>query len=223
MGRPALSAETIKNNKVSIISAAMNMIREGGIQSVSARSLGTRVGMNSALIYRYFEDIEEVVLFACVHVLQEYTRELTVARREYEASTDDIVDIDLYMLSWKLFCKHAFGNPEEYHTLFFSKHSAVLRKIIDEYYKLFPHDRDEEDDIVLEGMYRTSNLRNRNLMLLIPVLESRKTGQEIILINDMTISFFFALLVQLIHQDRGVTAEAQTSRMLEACRFTTQL
>ena len=80
MGRPAMSAEAIKNNKISIISAAMDMIRESGIQSVSARSLGARIGMNSALIYRYFKDIDEVVLFACVHVLQEYTREMTEAR-----------------------------------------------------------------------------------------------------------------------------------------------
>ena len=81
MGRSAMSAEAIKNNQISIISAAMDMIRESGIQSVSARSLGARIGMNSALIYRYFKDIDEVVLFACVHVLQEYTRDMTADRR----------------------------------------------------------------------------------------------------------------------------------------------
>ena len=73
------------------------------------------------------------------------------------------------------------------------------------------------DDIILEGMYRSSNLRSRNLMLLIPVLEGRKTNREIILINDMTVSLFFALLTQLIGKDKGVTAESQTARMLEAC------
>ena len=223
MGRPAMSAEAIKNNKISIISAAMDMIRESGIQSVSARSLGARIGMNSALIYRYFKDIDEVVLFACVHVLQEYTREMTEARRQYEESAKEFSDFDIYMLSWTLFCKHAFGNPEEYNILFFSKHSAGLSKTISEYYELFPHESRDEDDILLEGMYRTSNLRNRNLVLLIPVLEGIKTGQEIIMINDLTVAFFYALLVQLISHDQGVNAESQTARMLEACRFTTKL
>ena len=223
MGRPAMSEETITKNKISIISGAMDMIRESGIQSVSARSLGARIGMNSALIYRYFKDIDEVVFFACVHVLQEYTREMTEASRDYDASEGEPSDLEIYMLSWKLFCKHAFSNPEAYRTLFFSRHSAELGNAISEYYKLFPHDRGDGDDIILEGMYLTSNLRNRNLILLIPVLASRRTEQDIILINDLTVSYFYSLLVQLINHEMGVTPESQTSRMLGACRLTTEL
>lgn len=219
-----MSDETIINNKISLIRAAQEIIHEDGIQSVSARSLSFRVGMNSALIYRYFKDIDEVILFACVHVLQEYTRELAEAIRAYESSEEEVSDRDIYMLSWELFSKHAFNNPEAYNILFFSKHSAGLSNVIREYYKLFPHDRNPaEDDIVLEGMYHTSNLRNRNLMLLIPVLEGHKTEQEIILINDMTVSLFFALLTQLIGKDQGATAESQIARMLEACEFTLKL
>ena len=223
MGRPAMSAEEIRNNKVSIIRTAMEMIRESGPASVSARSLGSRVGMNSALIYRYFSDIDEVVLFACVHVLQEYTREMALATREYESSVEEFSDADIYMMSWKLFCKHAFRNPEQYNILFFSRHSSDLGSVINEYYKLFPHVRTAEDDVILEGMYRTSNLRNRNLVLLIPVLEGRKSEQEIILLNDMTVSFFYSLLVQLIGNDSGVTAEGQSKRMLDACRYTLEI
>ncbi|MBQ6440628.1 MAG: TetR/AcrR family transcriptional regulator [Mogibacterium sp.] len=223
MGRPSLSAEAIANNRIRIINTAMEMIREDGISSVTARSLGSRVGMNSALIYRYFEDIDEVVLFACVHVLQEYTREMADASRDYEEPAEDISDLQIYYLSWELFCKHAFKYPEEYNTLFFSRHSGNLSNIISEYYRLFPHDRGADDDIILEGMYRSSNLRNRNLMLLIPVLEGKKSEREIILINDMTVSFFYVLLFQLIGRDKGITAETQTARMLESIRLTTQL
>ncbi len=222
MGRPSMSAEAIANNKRSIISAAMEMIREGGIESVSARTLGSRIGMNSALIYRYFKDIEEIILFACVHVLQEYTQEMTAAQRAYELSADspdDILDSEIYMLSWELFCKHAFSNPNEYSTLFFSKHSDALPDIIREYHELFPRERSADDDVILEGMYRTSNIRGRNLILLIPVLEGQKSEQDIILINDMTVAFFFALLSDLTRNVRGITAAGQIDRMLSACRY----
>lgn len=223
MGRPAMSAEEIRNNRISIIRAAMEMIRESGTASVTARSLGSRIGMNSALIYRYFKDIDEVVLFACIHVLQEYTEEMSTARRDYEASCKEISDEYIYLLSWELFSKHAFSNPEEYNTLFFSKHSSHLKDAIREYYLLFPHDRTDKDDIILEGMFRTSNVRDRNLILLIPVLEGRKTDREIIMINDMTVSYFFALLVQLIGHDQDVTPEYQTERIMNAVRFTLSL
>lgn len=220
MGRPSMSVEAITNNKISIISAAMEMIREGGIQSVTARSLGCRVGMNSALIYRYFSDIDEVVLFACVHALQEYNRDMSAAFAEANMTLEDAYDEDIYILSWELFSKHAFNNPEEYMTLFFSRHSANLRDVIKQYYELFPDSLDSRKDVIIEGMLRTADLRKRNLLVLIPVLEGRKSEQEIILLNDITVSFCFSLLTQLAYHDESVTSESQKKRMLECVHYT---
>ena len=218
MGRPSMSAETIRNNKISLINAAMEMIHESGIQSVSARSLGARVGMNSALIYRYFRDIDELVLFACVHALQEYTNDMVVSSSDLDPDNDESYDAEIYMRSWKLFCKHAFSKPEEYNALFFSRHSADLPSVIKEYLELFPPDREDSGDLMLEAMFRTSSLQNRNLILLVPLLESKASEKDIILANDMTVAFFYALLTQLLGNDRGVTPETQTDRMLYACR-----
>lgn len=218
MGRPSMSAETIRNNKISLIRSAMEMIQETGIQSVSARSLGSRVGMNSALIYRYFRDIDELVLFACVHALQGYTEDMAASSKDLDPDNDDSYDAKLYILSWELFCKHAFSNPEEYNTLFFSRHSAELPSVIKEYIELIPPEREDSGDLMLEAMFRTSSLQSRNLILLVPLLETKMSEKDIILANDMTIAFFYALLTQLLGRDRGVTPESQTERMLYACR-----
>ena len=218
MGRPSMSAETIRNNKISLINAAMEMIHESGIQSVSARSLGARVGMNSALIYRYFRDIDELVLFACVHALQEYTNDMVVSSSGLDPDNDESYDAEIYMRSWKLFCKHAFSKPEEYNALFFSRHSADLPSVIKEYLELFPPEREDSGDLMLEAMFRTSSLQSRNLILLVPPLETKASEKDILLANDMTISYFYALLTQLLGNDRGVTPESQTERMLYACR-----
>ena len=219
MGRPSLSAEAIAANKISIISAAIEMIRESGIDSVTARSLGSRIGMNSALIYRYFRDIDEVILFACVHALQDYSAAMNDAFHGFE-SVEDISDSEIYMTSWELFCRHAFSAPDEYRILFFSRHSAALGDIIHEYYELFPPKNSDLDDMILRGMYRTSDLRKRNLLLLIPVLESKKSEQDIIMLNDMTIAYFHALLLQLVEKEHDTDPELQTERMLRACRYT---
>lgn len=218
MGRPSMSAETIRNNKISLINAARDMIHESGIQSVSARSLGARVSMNSALIYRYFRDIDELVLFACVHALQEYTADMVESSAGLDPDNDESYDADIYMLSWKLFCEHAFGNPEEFNTLFFSRHSADLPDVLREYMDLFPPERIGSSDVFLEAMFRITSLQNRNLLLLFPLLEGRRPEDDIILANDMTIAFFYALLIQLLGNDRGVTPKSQTERMLYACR-----
>jgi AcrR family transcriptional regulator len=213
-----MSAETIRNNKIALIQGAMELIHESGIQSVSARTLGSRVGMNSALIYRYFRDIDEVVLFACVHALQDYTADMVISSSHMNPDTDESYDEDIYMLSWELFCKHAFSNPEEYNVLFFSRHSADLPDVLKEYIELFPPERGTSSDVFLEAMFRATSLQDRNFMLLVPILEGKRSDDDIILVNDMTIAFFYALLIQLLGNDRGVTPESQTARMLDACR-----
>ncbi len=225
MGRPSMSEDAVKANKISIISAAMEMIREDGLNSVAARPLGTKVGMNSALIYRYFKDIDEVILFACVHVLQEYSEEMLRANDTLEsgAGKGDINDEKIYLMSWELFCKHAFNNPEEYNRLFFSRHSSELESVIKEYYGLFPPEHNDDRDIILDAMFHSSNLKSRNLMLLIPILEGMLTQNEIILINDLTVSYFYSLLLQLVDHEYGATPETQTKRMMEACRYLTGL
>ena len=121
MGRPSMSEEAIRNNKITIIKGAMDMINEKGIQSLSARALGSRIGMNSALIYRYFKDIDEVILYACVNALQEYTADM-VTSSQILNDADDSYDSDIFMLSWEIFCRHAFSRPEEFSILFFSRH-----------------------------------------------------------------------------------------------------
>lgn len=217
MGRPSMSEEAIRNNKITIIKGAMEMINEKGIQSLSARALGSRIDMNSALIYRYFKDIDEVILYACVNALQEYTADM-VTSSQILNDADDSYDSDIFMLSWEIFCRHAFSRPEEFNILFFSRHSVELPEVAKEFLTLFPPSRDDSSDIMLEAMFSTTSLQNRNLILLVPILEGKQSENDIILINDMIISFFYALLIQLLGQDRGVTPEIQTKRMLQACR-----
>ena len=222
MGRPSMSAEEIANNRIHLISTAIEMIREDGIQSVTARSLGSRAGINSALIYRYFKDIDELILFSCVHVLQDYASEMRASLKKLETE-GHVTDFQLYLQSWELFSRHAFTHPEEYNILFFSKHSSELQRVSKEYFDLFPVQLSNDDDMILQGMFRTSSLHNRNLLLLIPILEGKIPEDDIILINDMTVAFFYALLMQIMRKEPGITVESQIKRMLQACRKITTL
>ena len=104
-----MSEEAIRNNKITIIKGAMDMINEKGIQSLSARALGSRIGMNSALIYRYFKDIDEVILYACVNALQEYTADM-VTSSQILNDADDSYDSDIFMLSWEIFCSFTLSS-----------------------------------------------------------------------------------------------------------------
>ncbi len=227
MGRPALTEEQLRAMRIKTILAAREIIEEEGLAGVSIRSLGNRMGMSSAALYRYFKDIEEVILFTCVHELQEYVRELNRAKRQIAA--DD--DRETYLLSWEVFCKHAFRHPEEYLTIFFSRHSEELARVIGEYYKLFP-DETKDSPGKLREMFRTADLRLRNLVVLRPLLEERDEairrgeadgrlyGEENIrTLNDMMVAYFYALLLECVESEEVVDPQAQTEKMLRACRW----
>jgi hypothetical protein len=150
--------------------------------------------------------------------LNKYMYKSIIGRDVADPDNDESYDEDIYMLSWKIFCKHAFSNPEEFNILFFSRHSSNLPDVLKEYMDLFPPDRDTSSDVFLEAMFRATSLQDRNFMLLLPLLEGRRSDKDIILVNDMTIAFFYVLLIQLLGKDSNVTPESQTERMLEACR-----
>ena len=40
------------------------------------------------------------------------------------------------------------------------------------------------------------------------------------MLNDMTIAYFHALLLQLVEKEHDTDPELQTDRMLRACRYT---
>lgn len=223
MGRPAMTDEQINQNRIKIIKAARELINSDGLKSISARTLSSKVGMNTSSMYRFFTDLDEIVLFACVNALQDYVTDFIKAEKELESNLDIASDENyyetLYIKSWEVFCTHAFSHPVEFSMLFFSKHSDRLRTIMSEYYKLFSDDIDRSPDYVLNAMFRTHNLSSRNLMLLIPVLEGQRSEDEILTTNDLTIAYFYTLLSEATREPGKMPPDVALKKMLKVCRF----
>lgn len=57
---------TLKRKRIMIyfIEAAEKLIRQNGIENLSIRKIATEAGYNSATIYNYFNDLEQLTMFA---------------------------------------------------------------------------------------------------------------------------------------------------------------
>jgi AcrR family transcriptional regulator len=221
MGRPPLNQETAREITIRLIETAQALAMRNGLESVTIRAIAAQAGLNSATLYKYFQDLDELLLFACVDMFKAYAHELQARQSERELTSPEAA----YFVSWELFCRNAFTYPEFIHHLFFSRHSGHLQDVIRRYYDLFPEQM-EGFSGSLQDMLRGGDLYQRNLQVLRPLLRGRAGGNSVSdrrvqLVNELTVSYFRMLLGEaLAEQDRG-DPEPRIARMLAACRLLT--
>lgn len=126
---------TLKRKRIMIyfIEAAEKLIRQNGIENLSIRKIATEAGYNSATIYNYFNDLEQLTMFGSICYLREY-----VAQLEKELKPG-MRAIDSYRTIYHCFNRNALRYPEIYHNIFFGKYSGELASVLHLYYhELFP-------------------------------------------------------------------------------------
>ena len=130
---------TVKRKRIMtyFIEATEKLIRSEGLDGLSIRKIAGEAGYNSATIYNYFNDLEELTLFGSVCYLREY-----VAKLEKELRPD-MRAIDQYRTIYRCFNHYAFRFPDIYHNMFFGKYSYKLGAVLHLYYhELFPGELD---------------------------------------------------------------------------------
>lgn len=131
-----------KKKKILYIKAAERIMRNEGIQGLNIRKLASEVGLNSATLYSYFEDLDELVLFATFKFRKEYLIHLS----------DEILPgmsaFEQYVKLYEIYCEYAFEEPEIFFNMYFGKYSYRLGNIREEYYMMFPDESIEQTPMV---------------------------------------------------------------------------
>lgn len=198
------------------IRSAQNIIKEDGISGVTLRKVAQGAGYNVATLYNYFEDLDQLVLFACLKYLQIYNQALN------EHLTDCNSAKEKFYLSWRIFCEISFENPEAFHQIFFNKHSNTLPQICERYYEVFPEERTDATSHlypILSGY----DLNTRNTLVLKPYVEEEHlpTG-NLQLMNELCVAAYHQLLNNCLIQLETHTAYSipdYVERMLDYLKF----
>ena len=116
------------------IKAAERIIRNEGIKGLSIRALASEVGYNSATLYSYFEDLDELIMFTTFKFRKEYLVRLS---REI---IPEMSALEQYVKLYEIYCDFAFDEPEIFYNMYFSKYSYRLKAVLKEYYQMFPEE-----------------------------------------------------------------------------------
>ena len=82
------------------INAALEIIEEEGIDSLSIRKTAEKAGYNSATLYHYFSDFEELRIFSAMKYLDQYAKDLPAYLEPVTRP------LERYLKIWECFCLH---------------------------------------------------------------------------------------------------------------------
>ena len=200
------------------IQVAIQIIQEEGLNALSIRKVAQRAGYNSATLYYYFSNFEELCIFSCMHLVDKYAKEL----QNYLAQAR--TPLEKYLKIWECFCIYSFRNPDEFWLLFF-KHLEDGEKIsqyFKEYYLIFPENWTDEvreyEEILTSG-----DLYEREYLSLVKSLGSmadRLSEEEIYKINEMNILIYRGMLAFMRENSGRFTPEEATEKTVEYMRHT---
>ena len=111
---------------------ASKIIKEEGVGAISIRRIATELGCSSASMYRYFENLDELLFYAQLDALNEYILDLSNREKEW----DDIWDVHFGI--WRSYATEAFKNPQAFEAIFYQNLSRDLGEALKEYYEMFP-------------------------------------------------------------------------------------
>lgn len=111
---------------------ASEIINNEGIEAISIRRIAKELGCSSASMYRYFENLDELLFYAQLDALNEYILDLSRREKEWK----DIWDVHFGI--WCSYATEAFKNPNAFEHIFYRNIEKNLGEALKEYYQMFP-------------------------------------------------------------------------------------
>ena len=194
------------------IEATQQVIEEEGVLGVSIRKVAKKAGYNSATIYNYFKDIDQLVLLASMKYLRSYTIALNAQIKEDRDPRQNYLDV------WKFFAQSALEHPNTFNNLFFSRHSNRLNDVVQLYYSVFPDEVGTHASIIDE-MFSGPDIWERNQRLLLPLVRAGVlTEEQSDIVNDISVSCFHSILERKC-QDESLDNQPLIDRLMRILEY----
>lgn len=116
------------------LDAAESIATKNGIDSLTIRNVADKAGYNSATIYNYFDNLDQLIAFMVIRKTSDYLN-----KSIWYFDQDKIHTLDDYIELWKIFCDCSFSDPVIYAYAYSSskEHMANYQSNIKKYYEIF--------------------------------------------------------------------------------------
>ncbi len=177
------------------IDAAAEIIEEEGIDSVTIRKVADIAGYNSATIYNYFDNCNQLIFFAAAKFMKDYIDEMP----QYIARGDN--ELEKLILMWECFCYHSFLKPKIYYAIFADDIGGRPGNLLENYFEIFPEDLGDPPEELLP-MLTTTELSERTSMAMEPLIKNGFISRELAPEIDERIRLVYQGMLSLIINKR---------------------
>lgn len=120
------------------IDACKDLIDELGIENLTIRNISDKAGYNSATLYNYFENLDQLIALTLLDSVKPYFYSINVLYRKEISATY------LFFVTWREYAKFSFEKPQTFKKVFESDQSNDILKYIDSYFEFFPSEHYDE-------------------------------------------------------------------------------
>lgn len=196
-----------------LIETTEELIQDDGFNAVTLRKIGDETGYNTATIYNYFKDLNELLLYSSVKFLKTYNRDLAASLNE------PLNAMERYIRVFRIFCKHTFAYPDIYYNMFYGKHGKNLGEILQKYYALFPEEMGSYDQDI-SNMLNCGDAFERERYITSPIFQQGfATEEDVRQVCNLAIYTHQYFLQELCENKNGVTPDIETKRYEDAMLF----
>lgn len=190
------------------IEATQHIIEEEGIENLSIRKISAKAGYNSATLYNYFEDLEQLICYSLISCVMKYFISLN---KLFDIKNKSYIT---FLLTWREYAVFSFQKPKIYTQVFYSKDSDNILKHINPYLEFFPnHDFNENSESYKRIL--GNSIEERNKLIFDPCV---KDGYMDSLSYEYIFNFCYALhlgMCQQIINNKYSSPEEATNIFLE--------
>lgn len=179
-----------ENKKKELIQKTYEILKDIGPEDTKIRTIASKANCTSTVIYRHFNDLDHLLLFASVKFLEDYMIDL----QEIFNANANVLDMVVEM--WKSFSKYAFENIHVFETLFWGKYKENLGDTIYEYYQLFPEEWKNFGGLSASVFFNDDLYERNRIMLRRAAVTGYFTFDDAMLLSDLECHLFHGLLLE---------------------------
>ena len=195
------------------IRTARSIIDAEGIDQVTIRKIAKASGYNSATIYLYFHDLDELMCLASLSYVEDLIREW-VEGLKVPRST-----VETYCYSWELYARYAFQNPHIYNHLFFYPHSRPFVETVRYYHQLFPERLADIGDIIEEILLGMPHVERESSVLRPLTKDGLIREEDLHMISSLASAYFRKLLDKKCRLGDAADSEELVREQIKVVHF----
>lgn len=120
------------SKKIELIQKTYELLKETAPDELKIRDIAKVCYCTPTVVYKHFENLDDLIRFGCVHFLEDYIRETM------KIVNENMDPLEMLIIMWDEFSKCAFQNVDVYLHLFWGRYCSQLGDTIFDYYQLFP-------------------------------------------------------------------------------------